>query len=181
MWKEFGIQWPAVERPWAGEPYNPDPKEITIRLIAIPSQIILDILQACRVKLTTLTPLIHAITLFSLSKNLPQAEATSFTAVTPLNLRPFVGSLKDSTMPPPTRIFGVFLTGVNHEFDRPTVSSIRDAIRSGSETKEAEEAIWKIASKVTTDINNRRQLIPNDDGIGLLPHVSDFHARWKSM
>lgn len=181
LWKEFGPRWAAEAdalHPWAGMPYALSPTKTNVRMIAIPSKTLTKVLRACRSKSTTLTPLIHAIILFSLSKRLEQGEAGTFTAVTPINLRPFFRGSEKTKASKSGQGFGVYVTTATHNFGESVVESFKKCASSGTETI---ETIWKVASSITADLNKRRKMIPNDDGIGLLPYVNNFHTRWQGM
>ena len=178
LWKEFGPRWfrkSNIEQSWTGSPHTSTPDKTKIRLVVISAETLIEILQGCRARATTLTPLIHAIVLCAMTKNLREDGPKAFVAQTPLNLRPFIDDFVNKRTAQSVEAFGDYVTTVTHQFDHSMVQSIRESITSGQDM----EAMWKMAGHITTDLKARRQLIPNDDVIGLLPYINDFHAHFE--
>jgi hypothetical protein len=178
LWKEFGPRWfrsSNMEQPWTGNPYTSTPNKTNVRLVVISGESLVEVLQGCRARATTLTPLIHAVVLYAMTKNLREDNPKAFAVQTPLNLRPFIEDFMNKRTVQNSEAFGDYVTSVTHQFDHSMVQSMREATNSGQDI----EAMWRVAGNVTADLRARRQLIPNDDVIGLLPYVNDFHTHFK--
>lgn len=180
IWNEIAPKWLSfskVHQPWAGKPYTTTPNKTCIRLVFVSSDSLAWILQACRANETTLTPLIHAVVLHALVKNIQDDNALAFTAQTSINLRPFIEDFAEGKITSQGESFGVHYTSETHQIDQSAIKIMREAQSANSEI----DIIQIVARRITAELNARRQLIPNDDGVGLLPYISDYHSRWKGM
>ncbi|KAK3723752.1 Alcohol acetyltransferase [Vermiconidia calcicola] len=172
LWNEFGPAWlsgAAPSPPWTGRPITQEPSRVALRALQIPALVLSGVLAACRAHSVSLTPLLHAVILSSLAKRIPENEAQSFIAQTPINLRP---SLKIMNA---EKLMGTHITGENHLFDKATLGLFRS---QADDVGDAEEYIWSTAAAVKAQLQRRLKTIPQDDQLGLLPYVSDWRQRW---
>ena len=179
LFTEFAPSWRCGRQhppPWTGKPSTLEPSRVNIRLVEISSEVLCRILAACRTHLTTLTPLIHAVVLSSPAKHVPEIEAESFVAQTPINLRRFMNTAAGLHSNVDNHM-GVYLTSREHTFDDLIIKLFRDS----SDDARVLEAIWSVAKTVKADLQDRLATSPNDDKLGLLSWVSDWHARWLKM
>lgn len=180
IWNEVAPKWLSssqTQQPWAGKPYTTTPNKTCVRLVLVSSDSLAGILQACRASGTTLTPLIHAIVLHALVKNIQDDNVLAFTAQTSISLRAFIEDFAEGKTRSESESFGVHYTSESHQIDQSTIQTTREAISSNSVV----DTMQIVARKITAELQARRQLIPNDDGVGLLPYISDYHSRWKGM
>ena len=178
LWQDVMPNWLHPRQrllPWTGEKITLNPSQVNIRLIQFPSEAVTGLLTACRARKTTLTALIHAIALSSLSRHVPEDQAKKFVASTPINLRPFMDL---STTPSTRNLMGPCVTSCEHIFDEPALASMRS---QANDPTMLEVEIWSVARTVKSDLQRRLAQIPVDDQIGLMPYVSDWRQRWKSM
>lgn len=161
--------------PWTGEKITLNPSQVNIRLVQVSSEAVTGLLTACRARKTTLTALVHAIVLSSLSRHMPEDQAQRLVASTPINLRPFMDL---STTPSTRSLMGPCVTSCEHIFDEPALASMRS---QANDPTMLEEEIWSAARTVKSDLQRRLAQIPVNDQIGLMPYVSDWRQRWKSM
>jgi hypothetical protein len=173
LWRELGPAWlqrqpPAV--PWTGEAITRAPCRTRLRLVTVPATAVPGILAACRENQTTLTPLLHALALASLARQLPPEDAVAFGSSTPIDLRPFIDS---SSQPSGSRdTFGVLVTSQFHQFGASTIAQLR----AGPSIDE----IWRVAADLRGSMKQHLSNIPNDDVMGLLRWVSDWKTFWLS-
>jgi hypothetical protein len=173
LWRELGPAWlqghqPAA--PWTGKAISREPCRTRLRLVKVPAVAVPRILSACRANQTTLTPLLHALALASLSRHIPPEEAVAFRSSTPIDLRPFVDR---SLRPDGGRdLFGVYVTGQTHTFDASAITTLRE----GSWTEE----IWRVAAGLRRSMKQHVDNVPKDDIMGMLGWVSDWQEFWLS-
>ena len=180
LWAEFTPTWLRGAQPpppWTGSLISLKPSQTSVQMFHLPPSALEKVLEACRAHETTLTPLIHALIVCSLSQHVPADQVKSLVASTPINLRPFI----DSSGAGPSnssKHMGVYLTGMEHNLQGANLEAFRD-YRDKPEMLEPQ--LWKVAKEVRADLQERLSTLPKDDVIGLLPWVSDWHARWLKM
>jgi len=190
IWKNFAPSYlkPALDPstlPWAGKPNTLEPFKTNIRLINIPSSTLDSLLKACRQHKTTLTPLIHAFVLASLSSRLPASEAPTFTTSTPIGLRHMTVPSFDRNQ------IHCLVTGFNYSFPLATVATLRDTIsnakpterspvRSTAEESKCDAVIFGAARELGTVLKAKVASLPADDEIALLKYVGDTRNFWLS-
>ena len=164
--------------PWAGQPNTLEPCKTNIRLVQIPSSILDPLLVLCRQQKTTLTPLIHAIILASLSSHLKAPEAPTFATTTPIALRHMTDPSFDRNQ------IHCLVTGFNYAFSTATVATLRDtlsknkppshtAVSSTTDQLNCGTAIFTAARELGTALKARISTLPADDQIALLKYVND--------
>lgn len=171
--------------PWTGKPSTLEPLKTNIRLIHIPSSTLDSLLKVCRQHKTTLTPLIHALMLTSLSNRLPASEAPTFTTSTPIGLRHMTVPSFDRNQ------IHCLVTSFNYAFSPATAAMLRDTILNSESTERlpedstAEEsrcvaAIFDAARELGIALKAKVTTLPADDEIALLKYVSDTRNFWLS-
>ncbi|KAH6625945.1 alcohol acetyltransferase-domain-containing protein [Chaetomium sp. MPI-SDFR-AT-0129] len=174
LWHELGPAWlkgnpPAA--PWTGKPVTSEPRQTGLRLIRIPAAAVPRILAACRANHTTLTPLLHALILASLSRHISPKEVVEFRSTTPIDLRPFAHGGEHESGNRDTK-FGVFVTAQDHSFDNATIAALRE--------QPLTKRIWQVAAGLRRDIKQRVAELPRDDIMSMLGWVSDWREFWLS-
>jgi hypothetical protein len=170
VWGEFAPSFlrPAAEPIWTGKPVTPDHNTTRVRLITFPAATVSSLLAQTRKKSTTLTPLLHILVLYSLSRRIPQTAGSGFTSTTPISLRrhiPISGPVNpDTTM-------GVIICADSHLFPSSTVDQLRA-------NPSDESRIWSLTSTLGAELKAKVASLPADDSVGMLPWVTDFHKRW---
>jgi hypothetical protein len=173
LWHELGPAWiqghqPAA--PWTGKVITREPCKTQLRLVKATRVAVPRILAACRTNQTTLTPLIHALVLASLSRHIPQEHAVGFRSTTPIDLRL---SIVNSSQPHSSRnLFGVFVTAQSHAFDEATITALRE--------RSSAEDIWRVAAGLRRSMKQHLDNVPNDDIMGMLGWVSNWEEYWLS-
>ncbi|KAK4224594.1 alcohol O-acetyltransferase 1 [Podospora fimiseda] len=174
LWRELGPAWlqgPKPVTPWTGGPIVREPCKTNLQLVVLPANASRQVLAACRQHQTTLTPLLHTLTLISLARHIPAEDAKAFSSSTPIDLRPFIERdtlAQDSQYTLP---FGVFVTSQNHRFELSTLNAVHEGIaKCGS--------VWNIASELRRDIKKHIEGVPKDDIISMLSWVSDWEKFW---
>lgn len=173
LWREFAPAWlqktPATT--WTGGPITREPCQTNLRLVVLPANMARKVLAACREHHTTLTPLLHALTLASLIKHVPAEVAGAFSSSTPIDLRPFMEHDQPSQDPPGALQFGVLVTTQNHRFEAPVLQDLR-------RNEGVENSLWKIAGELRSEMKRRLEGLPWDDIISMLGWVSDWRKFW---
>lgn len=174
LWHELRPAWlkgnpPAA--PWTGKPVTSEPRQTGLRLIRVPAVRVPHILAACRANHTTLTPLLHALILASLSRHIPPDEVAGFCSTTPIDLRPFAHGGEHESGNRDIR-FGVFVTAQDHSFDNAAIAALRE--------QPLTEKIWQVAAGLRRNIKQRVAELPRDDIMSMLGWVSDWREFWLS-
>ncbi len=174
LWHEFSPAWLRRDPPvWTGKPIDFDVLDMHLRLVVIPASAVQALLATCRTHGTTLTPLLHILVLVSLARRLPASTAPSFTALTPISLRPFVSLPPDSPHEIATAMANL-VTLQTYPFSAGVVADLR---RDRSQD-DRESHIWDLAAALRSALRSRLDDIPNDDIMGILGWVSSWHAWW---
>ncbi|KAK3989218.1 alcohol acetyltransferase-domain-containing protein [Cladorrhinum sp. PSN332] len=173
LWRELGPAWLQGQKPatpWTGNPISREPCKTNLQLVVVPATAAKQVLAACRQHQTTLTPLLHALTLISLARHVPAEDAEAFSSSTPIDLRPFMERdvlyQAQNTFP-----FGVFVTAQGHRFELSTLTALRDSNAKGC-------SVWEIASELRRDMKKHIEGVPGDDIMSMLSWVSDWEKFW---
>lgn len=170
LWSEFAPSFlcAPTEPIWTGKPVTPDHNTARVRFITFPAATVSSLIAQTRKKSTTLTPLLHILVLHSLSRHIPEAAGSGFTSTTPISLRRFIPV---SGPVNPETTMGVIICSDAHHFPSTTVDQLRA-------NPSDESQIWSLASTLGTELKAKVASLPADDGVGMLPWVTDFHKRW---
>ncbi|KAK4165846.1 alcohol acetyltransferase-domain-containing protein [Cladorrhinum sp. PSN259] len=174
LWTELGPAWLQGAKPttpWTGRPIAQEPCRTNLQLVQVPANTARQILAACRQHQTTLTPLLHALTLISLVKHVPAEDAEAFSSSTPIDLRLFMEHDALSRNPSNTLPFGVFVTTQNHQFGPSTLDALRSKKGKGY-------PVWEIAAELRGSMKKHLDGVPRDDIMSMLSWVSDWQKFW---
>lgn len=176
---EFGPSWakftPPPE-PWTGKLITLEPHRLHLRAVSIPPDVAMRLITACRSHGTTLSGILHILVLVSVARLVPESVASSFAGETPISLLPW------AKIPPGvdmdlSRMLTDLTTGTKRVWDAATVAKIRSKLYEADTTAEA-ELIWPLAATWHSEVRAKVATLPNDDVVGLLHYITDFHKRW---
>ncbi|KAK5173303.1 uncharacterized protein LTR77_001984 [Saxophila tyrrhenica] len=176
FWNDAGPRNPfaaPVKPPWTGAVISTEPQEVNIRLLQFPSEVASGAIVQCKAHNVSLTTLVHGIVAYSFSRQLPTEAAESFVAQTSISFRPYMSGETDSQ-----NLMGTYVTSKHHLIPASTVGAMRSA---ADDQEQSTAEIWKLASSIKTELDQRLTTLPNDDHVGLLPYVNDWRERWKNM
>jgi hypothetical protein len=168
IWQSVKPSWwfPTSERPWTGPPIsktNLENYQSRVEWFSIPVNQVKAILAECRRNDTTLTGLLHALTILSFSTHVP--EAKSFTSTTPYSLRHLSGLS-------PTDDFAVQVSAFNALYNTQIISELHTLKDPSTLTAK----LWNLAQRFKKDMNLELSRLPHDNMLGLIPYISDMHA-----
>ncbi|RSL40115.1 hypothetical protein CEP53_013584 [Fusarium sp. AF-6] len=146
--------WPAI---------SPKPYETRFRTLTIDNQTLQGVLAACRAHKTTLTGLLHAIALISLTSQVPE-EVLEVTGSTPLNLRRFIPA-RSEAFP-------------DLEPDR----TIRDRIKTTTDDSKlatCADIMWNISARVREELQEKLSQGLKNDLVGMMGFVADWREYAK--
>ncbi|KAI0020117.1 alcohol acetyltransferase-domain-containing protein [Xylariomycetidae sp. FL0641] len=164
---------PGLAR-WA--PIRAEPYKTQYRDFFLPPDALERVLAACRHHNTTLTGLLHALTLVSLSSHLSAAAALAFQAQTPINTRQFIASPhpKHGTFDP-ARAAANYVTLLDHSIGAAAVSRIRSTAKP-----DLLDQIWTSAAQFGGEIRRKRAQGLRNDLMGLMGWTSDWRAQMRA-
>lgn len=170
---------------WA--PIRTSPYKTQFRSFNIDKQSLGHILAACRKHKTTITGLLHALSLTSLASQLEESKARAFEAASALSMRRFLPS-QPSSHPwfEPNNTIGNLVSAMPHRFNTKTVAKIRSCIRDGggsdgSLSEALEATIWEIAAVVRTELEVRLKMGVKNDLTGVMKFVGDWHTQMQEQ
>ncbi|SPO03988.1 uncharacterized protein DNG_06671 [Cephalotrichum gorgonifer] len=168
---------PKVEPAWAGEPIDIHGHfKSNVGLLFVDGKAIDGVLAVCRMHGTTLTGLVHALTVLSLARQLPSEK--SFKSGTPMSLRPYV-SVPDFN---PSKSMSVLVAPFEHSFLPETVGEIQSLLlRSEGGATALEEKLWEIAVGVKADLKRGAEQLPADNVMGMIHWVTDWREKFRKM
>ncbi|KAI5925358.1 hypothetical protein F4810DRAFT_708744 [Camillea tinctor] len=149
IWDPLIPSWlkPAPHLPWTGSLIDPSQPRCHLRLLSLPPRRLAALLARCRAHDATLTGLLHALLLASLSARVP---APRFAGTTPVSLAPYAA---------PFEGMHCLFTGHDTAFDAASPSSA---------------LVWTQAARVTAQLRARAAALPRDDVMALMGYVSDW-------
>jgi hypothetical protein len=181
---------------WA--PIRTDPYETTQRIIVLDNNTLQNILTACRQNKTTLTGLLHAAVLISLTTQLMEKDAPAFASVTALNLRRHMPSNSGGPLEfEADQTMANFVSRQIHKFDETLVRKIRHLATRYREsttpprgdgrpnpqelvvTDALADVLWATAAQVRGEIQQRLDLGLKNDIVGLMGLVKDWRDQMK--
>ncbi|KAK0387017.1 hypothetical protein NLU13_5331 [Sarocladium strictum] len=168
LWKALGPKWlqPTPDPWWAGEDIDLAlPLKTRILPIDIPSETLTTLLKACREKATTLTCLIHALILASLSRRLDPQDAPSFASTTPIDYRllPI-----DAVIKAYKKTLSNCVTASTEKHPAINVSAFR---APGSDL---DALVWSNAQRIGKDLTEMRSRLPVNDPVMLFQFVGNL-------
>lgn len=166
---------------WA--PISCSPYRTRFQVFAIGKDILQGVLVACHVRKTTLTALLNALVLTSLSSHAEESRARAFACSTALDQRRFLAPNPNYAWMEPNTTIGNYITLQYHEFDTVLVSQVRsEAVKnnkSGEVSASLLELVWSISQKVRSEILARLHMGLKNDLVGLMKFVPDWRAQFK--
>ncbi|KAI0465886.1 alcohol acetyltransferase [Xylaria cf. heliscus] len=171
---------------WA--PIIPLPYKTQFRSFTIENDILSRVLSACGRHQTTLTGVLHGLTLASLASHREKVAASGFQAATTIDMRRFVPSSPTGyEWLKPDRTMGNFVTQIHHTFDPDLVAKIRSRQSSISKDEQVLELdnktadlIWDTATRIRAEIQNKLNIGVKNDVVGALKFVKDWNAQMKN-
>lgn len=146
------------EGTWLGLPtfYKAaDTEQTRIKMITIPSQTLVKILQVCRKNEAKLTGALHQIILLALKSKINLPAATSFASQTAVNMRGSIGASDDE--------MGLFVSGYYENHSRENIPEV------------VSEAFWQAARQTTTDLA-KCSVTLQDQPVGLLRYLPSVRS-----
>lgn len=171
IWSKLAPSWLTSARPWIDKRISLEPYKTNLRLLLVPNETVTSLIAACRERVTTVTPLLHTLTLASLSCRLPAASARQFRANTPISLRRFTTREFDRA-----NTIHCYVTGHDYLFAASPVFEFREARQIPK--PDADTLIWKTAAEMGTSLKSKVSSLPRNDTLALLPWVSDRKQFW---
>ena len=168
-WKPGFLKDTSSAAAWA--PFNMSAYKTVSRRLVVNQSTLQRILSACRKHNTTLTGLMHGITMISLASRL---QTTGFIAVTPNNMRPHTPATRDFT---PDEAIGVIVSSISHEFNAASVSEAKrlSAASANDETPaRLADFLFDVAAKTRAEIKEGVDSGTTDNMIGLQATKRDF-------
>ncbi|KAM0343384.1 hypothetical protein ACHAPU_008564 [Fusarium lateritium] len=152
---------------WSGEPVDFDrPHKTRLRTVHVPAEVVSSVLAAARSHSTSITGLLHTLTLASLSRRVP--DAPGFASSTPISMRPYISPSADPAL---KEALFVCVTGSSHEHSSSEVTPFR------SSEGDIDDHIWEHARKMKTDLIQKTSTLPVNDDIQALKSIDD----WPSL
>ncbi|RSM13089.1 hypothetical protein CEP52_002117 [Fusarium oligoseptatum] len=146
--------WPAI---------SPKPYETRFRTLTIDNQMLQGVLVACRAHKTTLTGLLHAIALISLTPQVPD-EVLEVTGSTPLNLRRFIPA-RSEAFP-----------------DLEPDKTIRHRIKTTTDDSNlatCADIMWSVSTRVREELQEKLSQGLKNDLVGMMGFVADWREYAK--
>ncbi|RSM17795.1 hypothetical protein CDV31_003402 [Fusarium ambrosium] len=165
--------WPAI---------SPKPYETRFRNLTIDNQMLQGVLAACRPHKTTLTGLLHAIALISLTPQVPD-EVLEVTGSTPLNLRRFIPA-RSEAFPDlePDKTVSCCVTSTNHKFDKELLDQIRHRIKTTTDDSNlatCADIMWSVSTRVREELQEKLSQGLKNDLVGMMGFVADWREYAK--
>ena len=200
IWKE--TKPPALFPPgdvyakWA--PIKTSPYKTRFCTFTVSHETIVKVVEACRQHQTTVTGLLHALCLLSLSSEL--REMKGFASQTPYDLRQILPS--HPTKYPwlePKETMCNYVSVVEHEYDATLVAQIRAKLPLETSRAEGEgtpppattagqplpvdllDLVWSVAARVRREIKARLDLGGRNDLLGMMKLVSDWNDAMRKQ
>ncbi|KAF5022502.1 hypothetical protein F66182_5474 [Fusarium sp. NRRL 66182] len=170
LWESLSPSFLKPVRPiWAGKTIDyTHPHKARVRGVDIPASTVASLLTSTRSHGTSITGLIHALVLASLSRRIPDAPA--FISSTPINMRPYMSHTANPATKDSLR---VCISSMTHHFSPLQVAAFR------SSEADIDTLIWDQARKVKAEIKQKAATLPADDANILLPSISDWASHWR--
>ncbi|KAI8677384.1 hypothetical protein NCS56_00628300 [Fusarium sp. Ph1] len=172
----------ASTPPTIWPPICPKPYETRFRTLTIDNQMLQGVLAACRAHKTTLTGLLHAIALISLTPHVPK-EVSEVTGSTPLNLRRFIPA-RSEAFPnlEPDRTVSCCVTSTKHKFNQEVLDQIRDRVRTAgddSKLSTCADIMWDVSARVREELQEKLSQGLKNDLVGMMGFVADWREHAK--
>ncbi|KAM0438986.1 hypothetical protein ACHAPT_001747 [Fusarium lateritium] len=184
IWEEVKprlLGWTSAP-PTIWPPIRPKPYETRFRTLVIDDQTLPGVLAACRAHKTTLTGLLHAIAVISITPHVPK-EVLEVTGSTPLNLRRFIPA-RSEEFPDlePDKTVCCCVTSTEHKFNQKLLDRIRDRTKTAADDSKlaaCADVMWDVSSRVREQLREKLgQGLKNDD-VGMMGYIGDWREYTK--
>ncbi|CAK7210524.1 Alcohol acetyltransferase [Sporothrix curviconia] len=182
VWRELAPAWlkgvPKAEA-YTGHRVTLEPKlKGNLRVFHLTPDHAAALLAGCHAHGVTLTALMHVLLMVLFARRLPADVASSFKGGVPVNMRPYVRKPADHNNPALDvfRSFGNFVASYFYTYGADAVADGRAVAATASED---DEKVWRAASQVGTDLKARLANITEDNVLGLMGWISDWHDWWR--
>lgn len=160
--------WAPIRVPYTG---------INFHTVIIPNDVLGRVLEACRGHSSTLTSLMNALILVSLSRRLSDKEAQAFECITPISTRQLLKPSSQSHDPPydPDGTMGNLNTNTSHDFGPDIVASIRKP--DGVDVIPMEslmDIIWSVSAGVRRKLQECLAMGLKNQQLSIMGFVSDW-------
>ncbi|KAH7396150.1 alcohol acetyltransferase [Pyrenochaeta sp. MPI-SDFR-AT-0127] len=185
LWKGLKPEWifPRSDTHARWAPIQASPYQTRFRNFTVDSQLVTKLVGACRLHHTTLTGLVQALCLTSLSTALQ--DARGFASRTPYDLRQILPS--NTTQYPwlrPKESMCNYVSVVDHEFDSKLVDTIRSHMRAISSNSKLStdvmDVVWSVSARVRREIQARLDSGTRNDLIGIMKLCPDWNSQQES-
>lgn len=175
FWKEYcpGLIHPYRQMMATWAPIIHSSRKTTSRSIFLDAGTLKLILSQSRASKTTLTGVLHAMTLLSLASRIPAESAPGFVAETALDLRKLFKPLRNS----PFDASGTICNMVSSIEHRCNFRDVRDLRKRLSTDAEITTLLWPIARQFRSEIAASLDMGNSNKVNGLMKYVSD----WKDQ
>jgi len=171
VWHTMRPKWlfPDSSPPWTAADVAPNTEKFEphVKLFSIPSEDVSNIISACREQKTTITGLLQALIVASLTKCVP--DATSFTSSTPFSPRSISGISSTSDI-------AVQVCSHSSKYTPDIIL----AIRACSTPSQSTYQIWEVARTFRKALAADMARMPTDNVAGLLPYAGSIHKMFRS-
>lgn len=165
---------------WA--PIQQTPYKTKFRSFTLANDTLVEVIQACRNNNTTITGLLHALSLASLCSLLDDSKVSAFESLTALDVRRFL----PATHPrypglEPARAMANYVTILSHFFDANSVSQVRSKTAfvdddDGLPSADLLATVWSVASDTRQQIKKKLDMGLRNDMIGFMKPIADWRA-----
>ncbi|KAI0483419.1 alcohol acetyltransferase-domain-containing protein [Xylaria cf. heliscus] len=169
---------------WA--PICTSPYKTRLCAFTISAETCSNITAACRAHKTTITGLLHALALLSLSLRIKERDAVAFESATPINLRRHLPA-QHPKCPwlVPEHTISNFVSLMSHKFN----TSLTEQVRSHFQSTHASENLspglldlmWTVSSTVRGEIEQRLKRGLKNDAVGLMKYVPNWQEQLSNL
>lgn len=178
LWKELGPGWfngtPPVETYTGHKVALEHSLKGNLRLFHLSPENAQALLDGCRAHGITLTALVQGLMMVLFARRFSGDIAPSFSCVMPISLRPFVPS--GATELDINRNMANLVSGHSYSFEKNVAEEGRAVAENDAED---DEKVWRAAAAVSANLKAALSNITEDNVLGLLAWVSDWHDWWR--
>ncbi|ERT03482.1 hypothetical protein HMPREF1624_01797 [Sporothrix schenckii ATCC 58251] len=181
LWKELGPSWlqsAPVAGPYTGSRINLEPKlKGHLRVFHLTPKHAAALLSGCRAHSITLTALVHGLMMVLFARRFPSKVASSFSCVMPISMRPFIHAPADMALDI-HRCMANLVSSHSYQYDAEAVSDGRAVAETDAED---DDKVWRAAAAVGASLKARIAHVTEDNVLGLMAWVSDWHDWWRKQ
>lgn len=165
-------------------PIRAEPFASTFRTVYIQPDTVKNLLVACRQHKTTITALLHALVLVSITLQL-RKEATAFSSITALDHRRFMPSYpKSHPWFDPHKTMSNMVTVMFHDYPAKLLDTMRAKIQTTASQTDIistlEDIVWSVAARTRGEVEGRLEAGLKNDIAGLLKFVGDWRGQMRN-